>query len=259
MDLGVLLIFIIGTAVGSFLNVLIDRIPREESVVKGRSYCDSCKRKLAWYDLIPLLSWVMLGGKCRYCKGKISWQYPVVELATGILFVVVRFIAPQVSDAVNGITTDLIFHWFIVSALLVIFMVDLKYYIIPDRILVPAAVVTFIYRLGAQQAEPLQNYLFTALGAAAFFGVLILITRGKGMGMGDVKYGLFMGLLLGLPSTIVALYAAFLTGAVVSVILLLSGKKKFGQIIPFGPFLVFGTIIGLFWGEILWGKIGVLL
>lgn len=235
-------IFILGLAIGSFLNVLIDRIPLEEPVVKDRSRCDSCRHTLAWFDLVPLFSWLSLKGKCRYCQAKIPAQNPIVELTTGLIFVVTYYLNPDL--------ISVLFYWFIWSALLVIFVVDLKHYIIPDKVLFPALLVVFIYKIIAAAFSV--SLILSALGAAFFFLTLLVLTRGKGMGMGDVKYGLLMGLFLGYPLIVVGLYIAFLTGSLISVILLLLGKKKFGQHIPFGPFLVLGTVTAFFWGNNLW-------
>lgn len=236
------IIFFIGLCVGSFLNVLIDRLPREESIIKKRSYCESCKHKLAWYDLIPLLSFVMLSGKCRYCGFPISFYYPTVELITGVLFVLTFFFLPGES---------ILYYLFIVSSLITIFFIDLKYGIIPDKIVYPSIFLTFVF-IALNTQYLILNTLLSAFGSFLFFLFLWAITRGRGMGFGDVKYTFLMGLILGFPNIVVGLYVAFLTGAIVSLILVLWGKKKLkGSTIPFGPFLVFGTIVALFWGDIL--------
>lgn len=272
--LGEAFLFFIGLAVGSFLNVLIDRLPKEENVLVGRSYCDHCRHPLAWYDLIPLLSFVLLRGRCRYCQKKISWQYPMVELLTGGMFVLgsLGFLG-----SLGGSLISLCYLFFVLCCLIVIFFADLKYGIIPDKVVYPAIAVTFLFRLqGVRLANsftpgsaswrtgvfpwlasghlgggtsPIINYLLAGLGALGFFGALVLLTKGKGMGLGDVKLAFLMGLALGFPEIIVALYFAFLTGALLSAILILTKRKKFGQTIPFGPFLSAGTIFSLFYGE----------
>ncbi len=236
-------IFITGIVFGSFLNVLIYRLPHNLPLT-GRSFCPKCKKKISWQDNIPLLSFVLLGGKCRSCRSPISWQYPLVELATGVLFVLtVIFLA---KDNLSSI----IYHLSILSVLIVVFFTDLKYGIIPDKITYPAIIISLIYIILNTQYLILNTSL-SALGAAVFLAFLHLITRGRGMGLGDVKLAFLMGLLLGFPKIIVAFYLAFLTGAAVSLILVLIGKKKFGQTIPFGPFLVAGTLIAMFLGELI--------
>lgn len=274
--LSMLFVFILGLVVGSFLNVLIDRLPRNETFLKGRSYCENCKKKLAWYDLVPLFSFILLKGKCRYCKSPISFYYPVVELMTGVLFVLVA-INFQFS-IFNSSLMVFIFQLFIVSGLIVVFFTDLKYGIIPDKIIYPAIFVTFLFQIINSQVflsqgntltfvkespfiflnsqlSTLNYYFLSAFGAFFFFLLLFLITRGKGMGFGDVKFSFLMGLFLGFPKIIIAFYVAFLTGALLSLILILWGKKKIKATIPFGPFLVLGTLISMFAGEFLISKI----
>ncbi|MBI1919218.1 prepilin peptidase [Candidatus Microgenomates bacterium] len=246
-------IFITGIVIGSFLNVLIYRLPRNLAIL-GRSFCPKCKKKISWQDNIPLLSFVLLGGKCRSCRSPISWQYPIVELLTGILFTLIYLskTSPLGSPFGHpwGGFWELLFTLFIASSLLVIFFTDLKYGIIPDKIVFPLLILTIIYLFIIPNSLFLSHF-WSAIGAAAFFLLLNLVTRGRGMGLGDVKLAFLMGLLLGFPKIIVALYLAFLTGAAVSLILVLIGKKKFGQTIPFGPFLVAGTLIAMFFNNVI--------
>ena len=236
-----IILFLLGTAIGSFLNVLIDRIPAGLPLFIDRSHCDRCKHTLSWYDLIPILSWVLLGAKCRYCKAPISIQYPVIEAITGLVFVL-SYYFPIYSVS---------FTIILFSLLIALFMTDLKYYLLPDKLMYPLLGVSAIALLVYEPSQ-LITHIISAVLAAVFFAMLIVISRGKGMGWGDVMYGLFLGILLGHPGTIVALYIAFLTGAFISVILLLSKKKKFGQIIPFGPFLILGTVISLYYSDYIW-------
>lgn len=244
-------LFLFGASIGSFLNVLIDRLPRGEQVFKGRSYCDRCKHKLSWSDLFPIFSWFILGARCRFCHSPISIQYPLVEGVTGFLFVMAFYLLPRenISDLLF-ISYDLL----IISSLVVIFVADLKYQIIPDKIVYPMTVLTFTFQIINQRSEitNIINPLLSAVGAGLFFFAIVLVTRGRGMGFGDVKLGALMGLVLGFPKIIVALYLAFLTGAFFGVILILWGKKRFGEHLPFGPFLSGATFISLFWGQILW-------
>lgn len=240
-------IFITGLSIGSFLNILVDRFPRNESLIRGRSHCEKCKKILKWYDLIPLLSFISLKGKCRYCHAHLSLYYPVVEFTTGILFVLVYLFVGIMNHELR--IMDLVYYLFLASSLIVIFFADLKYGIIPDKVLFLSVIVSLIYLFLIHNSLFL-IHLYSALGALAFFFFLFLITKGRGMGFGDVKFAFLMGLILGFPNIIVALYVAFLTGAIVGIILILWRRKKvFGTAIPFGPFLVLGTFIALFWGE----------
>lgn len=241
-------IFIIGLFIGSFLNVLIDRIPKRKLFKKRRSYCDSCKKTLKWYDLIPVFSFIFLQGRCRQCRSPISLYYPIVEIVTGALFVTTFIFVLGGNFQLDKILT-LIYYLFIVSSFIVIFFTDLKYGIIPDKILFPAILVSLAYLFTIHNSLFIIHFL-SGVGAFLLFFLLHLITRGKGMGFGDVKLVFLMGLFLDILNTILALYLAFLTGAVVGLILILWGKRKFfGGKIPFGPFLVLGTFISLFLGE----------
>lgn len=243
MDL--IAVFILGIFIGSFLNVLIDRLPREESVIKGRSHCEKCKKVLRWHDLIPLVSFIFLKGKCRHCHIPLSFYYPIIEITTGLMFV----LALNISGLTNYLS--LIYYLILFSALVVVFFTDLKYGIIPDVILLSFAIVTAIY-LFLNSSSLIINHLLSAGGACLFFLFLFLITKGKGMGFGDVKFAFLMGLILGFPKIIVSLYVAFLTGAIIGCILIMWKKKKvFGTSIPFGPFLAIGVLVAILYGEIL--------
>ncbi|MEK7572982.1 MAG: prepilin peptidase [Patescibacteria group bacterium] len=271
MVLFALLLFVLGVCIGSFLNVLIDRLPHDESPIGGRSYCDKCKKTLKWYDMIPLLSFVFLRGKCRDCKSSISFYYLLVEFVTGIMFIAVYAYGLQTTDyGLLSISTieqfsngaiDYLYYLLIICSLIVVFFADIKYGIIPDAVLYPAIALSIIYHLSfiilgssnlamQQSGNILLNYLFSGFITCTFFLFLHIITRGKGMGFGDVKLSFLMGLFLGFPQILIALYVAFLTGAVIGLILIIWRKKKLsGGTIPFGPFLVFGALISLFFGN----------
>jgi leader peptidase (prepilin peptidase)/N-methyltransferase len=237
------IVFVLGSAVGSFLNVVVDRSNEGKSFLSGRSHCDHCRRKLQWFDLVPIISFLLLSGKCRYCGQKLSYYYPVVEIVTGVAFVLVaslHFFSPLAIG----------YFFFIMSFLIIIFFADLKYGIIPFSAVLPAVVLTFLWHLFAPGDISMVNHALSALGTFLFFLSLFLITRGKGMGFGDVVYAFFMGFILGFPNIILSLYIAFLTGAFISVFLVILRKKKMkGSTIPFGPFLVLGTVVSLFWGQ----------
>lgn len=238
------LLFLLGISVGSFLNVVIDRIPAGKTILFGRSICDSCKKTLVWYELIPLVSFLWQRGKCGKCKSRLSWQYPIIEAATGLLFISVFYFT-----GTNYIL--LVFLLSIFSGLLAIYMTDFKYRIIPDQVLVFITIITSGYILFFYRSQVVGN-LASALILCLFFFLLFVLTSGKGLGFGDVKYAFFMGLFLGFPKVVIGFYTAFLTGAVVSVILILLGKKKFKQTVPFGPFLVIATGIAYIYGDSLW-------
>lgn len=242
-----LISFVLGLLVGSFLNVLIDRLANEESPFKGRSHCDHCGKTLEPLDLIPVISFLWLGGKCRYCKRKLSWQYPLVELLTGILLVCFTVHYQVINIEPLFINIAYIPLLLILLSLFVIFISDLKYRIIPDEMIVVLLVGTVLY--GLFNKINWQEHGLSSLAVTGLFLLIILLTKGKGMGLGDVKYVLFMGLFLGPLGTITALYISFLTGAAVSLILILGKLKSLKSQIAFGPFLIFGTIVSFYFGE----------
>ena len=261
--------FLLGLAVGSFLNSVIYRLHSGESFLKGFSHCPHCKHRLDWKDLIPLLSFIILKGKCRYCHQKISFQYPLVELTTGILFLF-PFFFPHLyltSDRLLNMN-ELLFYWVSSCFLIIIFVYDLKHYIIPDKIIYPAIVITFLYQfLKSLEFENWNLFgiwdlpacaggefgilkpILSALFASVFFLMIVIFSRGKWMGMGDVKLAFFMGLFLGFPNILAALFLAFFIGAIIGLGLIISGKKKLSSEVPFGPFLVSGTFLALFLGQ----------
>ncbi|MFA6437638.1 MAG: prepilin peptidase [Candidatus Paceibacterota bacterium] len=267
-------IFSFGICIGSFLNVLIYRLPRDISITKKtRSFCPKCKKKLSWWELIPLFSFLFLRGKCFKCKKNISWRYPVVELLTGLLFLSVFFKFNTIYDlrfTINEIVF-LIYSWIIIGILIAIFFIDLEHYIIPDSLIIIGSIASLLYLLINQfsifnfqftndsrislffnKLVPISNlslsnshfinHLLFAIIGLAFFGIIILLTRGKGMGIGDMKLAFFMGLVLG-EKLLIALYFAFVVGALVGIILILFKKKKLNSMVPFGPFLVVATIL----------------
>ncbi len=279
-------LLIIGVFIGSFLNVLIDRLPNNKSIL-GRSNCEYCHHVLVWKDLIPLLSFTYLRGKCRYCRKKLSIQYPLLELITGISFVMtyvlinIRFllnifdyrllVQGDLIEVINKLPLtnfmllNLIFALFFVSILIVIFFADMKYGIIPDQVLIVGILVTIPYLLfayplsGGSIQSILINHLLSGAGAFLFFLMIFMLTRGRGMGFGDVKFAFLIGLVLGFPDTALAFYVAFLTGGLIGIILILWKKKRLKSSIAFGPFLVFGTVVSFFLSPLIIQKIQVLL
>lgn len=252
-----LFVFVTGTIVGSFVNVIIERTVSGEDWVKTRSRCDSCKKVIAWYDNIPLLSYLLLGRKCRHCHKRISVQHPAVEFLTGALFLWwygIGFAFFQLTQQPLTIIQPI--FWLIVGIfLMMVLITDLKYMIIPDYAVVGLGLLALVYRVYLTQAGVMQiNDLWGAILAGVmasgiFYG---LYAWTKGMGFGDVKFVLVMGWLLGYQRMIVGLFVAFILGALVGVGLISLKKKKMKQAIPFGPFLVMGTVIALVWGSKIW-------
>jgi len=253
------LLGLFGICVGSFLNVLIDRLPKKEKI-SGRSYCPSCKRTLKWHELIPLFSFFLLKGECSSCKKSISLQYPLVEFTTGALFILTTYIY-SLQFTIFTLQRFLALFWLllIVCCLIVIFVSDLKYFIVPDEITYSAVFLAFIYQISSsfQFSRPDSNHLFfiikysvlSALTAASFFLLILIITKGKGMGLGDAKIAFFMGLLLSYPNILLALFITFFSGSLVGLILIVLKKKKMKSKIPLATFLAPATYVAFFWGE----------
>lgn len=254
-----LLMFALGLCIGSFINVVIYRTLHGDSPTRGRSYCDHCKRQLHWYENIPLLSFLALRGKCRTCHKKIDWTYPVVEFITGVLFVWWASLGLAFFNLTQfpSIFIQPLF-WLIVGILLVIiFFTDLWYGIIPDFATISLGILSILYRLFLVLTDQMKTIDFiysiiSALVAFVLFFALYKGTKEKGIGFGDVKFAPVMAFLLGFPRVIVGFFSSFMVGGLVGVVLLTIGKKKFGQTVPFGPFLIIGLIIGLTYGTQLW-------
>ena len=222
------------------------RIPRND--FGGRSFCDYCGKQLKWYENIPVLSWVMQKGKTRCCDNPLPREYPVIEIMTGLLFLLnyeLRITSTGFRMAQNY---ELIMYLLITSLLIFSLVFDLKYMILPDManyLLIGLALAMLVGR------ENYWVYLLSGVGSGSFFFILnrIRIRGSEAMGMGDVKYAIFSGLFLGFPKVVVAGYLAFVVGALVSVILLILKKNKKTDPIPFGPFLILGTGVAFGWGE----------
>lgn len=241
MESGV--VFLLGLVVGSFLNVVIDRVPRGENIVWKPSHCDHCKKQLRWYELIPVVSFLLLRGRCARCRKRLSFQYPVIELVSAIGFLCIATYASGFTAVVMWVLLFCVF--------LVLFVVDLKEQILPDELLVVLLLLCVVYLAGIPSALRI-THLLSGLGAGSGFLLLWLITRGRGLGFGDVKLSVLLGVLLGYPGIIIALYTAFLTGALVGVILIMNKKAKMRSRIAFGPFLIAGTFVAYCWGGTLW-------
>ncbi len=233
-----ILLFIAGLVIGSFLNVVIYRIPRGISIIKPSSFCPECRAKVAFYDNIPVVSYFILKRKCRQCGARIPYTYPLVELATGLMFVVNFYYFGLSLQLLSGIV--------LVSSLIAISIIDIKFMIIPNVITWPMTGVGIILSI---IGDPVRWWFPLAFSAGAFVFMLIIhLVYPKGMGMGDVKLALMIGAFLG-SSVIPALFFGFLIGAVFGLLLILTKKRKVKQTIPFGPFIASGAVIALFWGE----------
>ena len=232
------LIGVLGAVIGSFLNVVIYRVPRGESIVTPRSRCPGCRKEIAPWDNIPVVSWLALRGRCRHCGAAISPRYPAIELLTAVAFAAVA--------ATRGVDDDLVLQLPFVAVLIAVAGIDLEHRIVPNVIVAPAA--AFAVAAGAVVMTGELPELLIA-GAGAFLAMLLIaLAYPRGMGMGDVKLAGVMGLYLG-QAVIPALFVAFLTGAVVGLGIVAregSGARKKG--VPFAPFLALGGLAGLLVG-----------
>lgn len=249
-----------GLAFGSFISAYTYRFPREISISSGRSFCDSCKKKIAWYDNIPVVSFLLLSGKSRCCGKKISYRYPLIETLTGSTFALIYYLTVNCGNFHSGnflcTGADLfgpltLPYLLLVSAVLIaILVVDLEHQIIPDELVFTIFTATFLVYL-ISDYPLLLLHLLTGFAVALFFLILHLATLGKGMGLGDVKLVLSLGFVLGWPLALPWLVTSFVLGAVVGVGLILIGKAKFGKHIAFGPFLILAFFAILFFSNTL--------
>lgn len=241
----IFIVFILGSAIGSFFNVVIDRLPIKKTTLSGRSQCDLCKRKLTPFELIPVFSYVFLLGKCRTCEYKIPLRVFFVELLVALLaiFLYSQFLLHE-TPLFIGVCIFLIFGLFIP-----IIFIDLKHGIIPDELTIILTIIVSVFVL-LLPSSVILSHVLSGIASFLFFLALFFITKGKGMGLGDVKLSFALGLFLGFPKVIAGFYMAFLGGAVISLLLVFLGKKHFKKgTIPFGPFLVIATFCSYFWGE----------
>ncbi|NMC35913.1 prepilin peptidase [Candidatus Beckwithbacteria bacterium] len=260
-----LLLFIFGLIIGSFLNVVVYRETHESKGKKtglkawipewaiGRSCCPKCKKEIKWYDNIPLLSYLLLKGKCRFCKQHISSSYPLVELVVGLEFVWVYWLLGRFAffQQMEGFFSFVVlgFWLFIFSISLALAIIDIRLGILPDSLIISGTIVA----VGRLFITGRWEFLLSGLGLMGFFLFLYLITQGKGIGFGDVKLAFFIGVVLGWWQwVLVAMFIAFLTGAIMGVILIAMGKKNMKSAIPFGPFLLGGMLLAKLFGEYIW-------
>ena len=275
------ILFVFGLAIGSFLNVVALRYDGEHflfspKLIGGRSHCPHCKKTLRWFELVPLISFIIQRGRCRNCKTRIGFRYPVMELLSGLIFVFIPLRFASVSylmpHALSLISLSAI--WIIAFEIfLLLTYIDILLGIIPDELNIALIVLGFIeiwflavsFGIGnpsffgayaavfGLQANVWINHILAALFGALFFAGLVVVTRGKGMGMGDVKLALPLGLLFGWPDILGITMIAFVAGGVFGVFAITVGKKTMKSAVPFAPFLIAAAAIVFFWGSTLLG------
>lgn len=238
----VIFFFILGASWGSFLNVVIDRLPQGRSLIRPQSSCSFCHRKLAPRDMVPVLSFLWLRGRCRYCGTPITWRVFWVELVTGTVFALACWY--------YGLSAGLGVFLFVFSLFLVIFVIDLEYQLVLNKVVYPASAVAIILAVFMPGLELVPDIKSAAIGGGLALGVFLVIvfaSRG-GMGWGDVKLAALIGLLTGFPYVLVAIFLAVFTGGIAAAVLLLTRSKGRRDAVPFGPFLSAAALVTVIWG-----------
>jgi leader peptidase (prepilin peptidase)/N-methyltransferase len=236
-------IFIVSLLLGSFFNVVGLRVPKGESIVKPRSHCPSCKRTLTAWELIPVVSYVIQSGKCRGCGSRISSLYPLMELATAVLF--------TISPLLVGWSKELVISWTLISLLIIIIVSDIRYMVIPDKVLLFFAVIFIIERIFI----PLHPWWDSLVGAIIGFSLLLLIafvSKG-GMGGGDIKLFALLGFVLGGKMVLLSFFCSTFYGTIFGLIGMVLGKVRRGEPMPFGPYIAMGTLTVYFFGQMIIG------
>lgn len=275
-----ILIFCVGLLFGSFLNLVSDRSVNGEPILVGRSHCGACKKPLSPIDLVPLLSFMFNKGKCRYCKDKLSYIYPLSEFVTGLVFVILAYFSKVLEINNLNVLLSFLYLMGVACFYIILFLTDIKYRLIPNKVVLSAIgfvfvgmLVLLVVRYGGMyinlcndsfgkyllktdflQSQVLNSLksigftLISTIGIASFFIFLIWVTKGKGMGGGDVTLGILIGLFNGFPNNIIAIFLGFVFGSLVSLLLILVRKKTLKDTVPFGPFLILGSVVAYFWG-----------
>ncbi len=275
------LFFVFGSFVGSFLNLVSDRLVKGETIVSGRSVCDFCRKPLSPKNLLPFLSYLLQGGKSSCCKNKLSWYYPISEFLTGVAFMfAAHYSRIFVNTSVMNVVA-LIYFLIVLSFFVVLFLTDAKFHLLPDKIVYPAIFLSVffvlllafldlkIYRdalistsfgpylieagIWHNQVITVMKQLAIMLASsfliALFFIMLILVTKGRGMGGGDIKLGFLIGVFNGFPGNVLAVFLGFLLGSIYSLVLIALNRKNMKDTIAFGPFLILGSLVSFVWSQ----------
>ncbi|ODA41720.1 A24 family peptidase [Desulfosporosinus sp. BG] len=232
-----------GLLIGSFLNVVIFRVPRGESIVTPGSHCPTCRHALRFWEIIPVLSFLFQKGVCRSCHAKISWRYPLVELLTGILFYITATF--KLSMEINPVR--LLLNLIFVAVLVALSFIDLDTFRLPDVLTFPLLGIGILGAFFIPGDPGGWESVLSALGAGGIFWGIARIYP-QGMGLGDVKLVAALGAFLGFPAIFLAVFIGSFVGAFTGIFLLLLGRQRFRQQIPFGPFLAVGAFLTLLWG-----------
>lgn len=239
------LLFIAGACVGSFLNVVIVRYERGTSPLRGRSHCPACGRALAWWQLIPILSFIIIRGQCHRCGATIASHYPLVELAMGLFVMVLGTPLPTSVLAWGDVVARVVF----VALLLVLLVIDVHKQVLPDYFI--AVLVAPVVWLAMREERSLIHGGAGVLIGSGFLLLLWLLTRGQGIGLGDIKLMIPLGMLFGDSGAIILLLLAFWSGGLVALWLLMRGRATMKSAVPFGPFLIASAFLLLVWPQLI--------
>jgi leader peptidase (prepilin peptidase)/N-methyltransferase len=234
---------VLGVCVGSFLNVCIYRLPLGQSLASPPSRCPSCGRGLRWYHNVPIVSWIMLRGRCAHCQAPISIQYPVIELVTALIWVLIVWMTP--------IGWLLASRLVLATALIVLFTIDLEHQLLPNRITLPGILAGFAFSFVAPPG-PVDSLLGIVLGGGVLYGIAAayyLVRKEEGMGMGDVKMLAMVGAFLGWKAVLLTLVLSSFAGAVIGMAMMALHRGTLRYALPFGTFLAVGTLIAMLFGE----------
>jgi leader peptidase (prepilin peptidase)/N-methyltransferase len=241
----IVLALVLGAVIGSFLNVVIVRLPKQESLVFPGSHCPACQSSIRWFDNIPMASFLWLRGRCRECQAPISWRYPAVETAAAGLFAVAAWRFGPRPEA-------LLPAWLFVAVLIAVTAIDLEHQLIPDRITLPGIALGFLASLVNPAGSWLASLLGIALGGGFIFVVIVVarwLLGRDAMGGGDMKLCAMIGAFLGWKLTVLTMMLAAISGGLIGGTLLILGVRERRDPIPFGPFLATGALVSLFWGD----------
>jgi len=237
-------IFLLGAIFGSFSNVCIYRLPNNKAISKGRSYCNSCNKEIRWFDNIPLISYIILRGKCRSCNAKISFQYVLVEFLSGISFVFIYY--------VFGLSITSVLLAILSICFIIIFFIDLKHYIIPNELTFPLMIIGFLKSFDPNLNSMFPNYINSLIGGLFGYGIIWSIIffykqirKKEGMGLGDAKLFAVIGFWFGWISIPFIIFLASIFALISVIPDLLKNSKKLSSQIPFGPYIILGTIFYL--------------
>lgn len=232
-------IFAVGAAIGSFSNVCIYRLPKKLSIIFPSSQCPNCGKSISPFDNIPIISFILLQGRCRYCQSPISWRYPIVELITGLIFLSLYLnfrISPQ-----------FFIYALLCTSLIIIAFIDLEYKIIPDVITLPGIIIGLTLSLTMPYITVINSIKGLLIGGGLFYAITIL-SRG-GMGGGDIKLIAMVGSFLGWKNVLLTIFLGSFFGSIVGIVLIILKKKNRKDMVPFGPFLSLGAIVSIFFGR----------